>query len=36
MHLLGMIQAEYRLPLCEMSATNLEKLRATMSALKLL
>ena len=36
MHLLGMIQAEYRLPLCEMTATNLEKLRATMSALKLL
>jgi len=36
MHLLGMIQAEYRLPLCEMIATNLEKLRATMSALKLL
>jgi 4-hydroxy-tetrahydrodipicolinate synthase len=36
MHLLGMIQAEYRLPLCEMTPTNLEKLRATMSALKLL
>ena len=36
MHLLGMIQAEYRLPLCEMTTTNLEKLRATMSALKLL
>ena len=36
MHLLGMIQAEYRLPICEITATNLEKLRATMSALKLL
>jgi 4-hydroxy-tetrahydrodipicolinate synthase len=36
MHLMGMIQAEYRLPLCEMAAANLEKLRSTMSALKLL
>jgi 4-hydroxy-tetrahydrodipicolinate synthase len=36
MHLLGMIQAEYRLPLCEMAATNLEKLRSTLRALKLL
>jgi 4-hydroxy-tetrahydrodipicolinate synthase len=36
MHLLGMIQAEYRLPLCEMAATNLEKLRSTLCALKLL
>lgn len=36
MHLLGMIQAEYRLPLCEMAAMNLEKLRSTLRALKLL
>jgi 4-hydroxy-tetrahydrodipicolinate synthase len=34
--LLGVLSAEVRLPLCEMSDSNKEKLRSTLSALKLL
>jgi hypothetical protein len=33
---LGMIAEEYRLPLCEMTATNRDKLRATLSRVGLL
>jgi 4-hydroxy-tetrahydrodipicolinate synthase len=35
LHLMGKIQAEYRLPLCEMSESNLAVLRSTLSELKL-
>lgn len=36
LHLMGMIEPEFRLPLCEMSAANREQLSRTLSALKLL
>ena len=36
LHLMGMIEPEFRLPLCEMSAANREQLGRTLSALKLL
>ena len=36
LHLLGRIEAEYRLPLCEMAPANLERLRRTLLALGLL
>jgi 4-hydroxy-tetrahydrodipicolinate synthase len=35
LHLMGMIEPEFRLPLCEMSAANREQLSRTLSALKL-
>jgi len=36
LHLMGMIEPEFRLPLCEMSRANREQLSRTLSALKLL
>jgi 4-hydroxy-tetrahydrodipicolinate synthase len=36
LHLMGMIEPEFRLPLCEMSAANREQLSRTLSAMKLL
>ena len=36
LHLMGMIEPEFRLPLCEMSAANREQLSRTLSALKLI
>jgi 4-hydroxy-tetrahydrodipicolinate synthase len=36
LHLMGYIEAEYRLPLCEMTALNLQRLQGTLQALKLL
>ncbi|HEY0793156.1 MAG TPA: 4-hydroxy-tetrahydrodipicolinate synthase [Chthoniobacterales bacterium] len=36
LHLMGRIEAEYRLPLCELTALNLERLRATLHRLGLL
>ena len=36
LHLMGMIEPEFRLPLCEMGAANREQLSRTLSALKLL
>jgi 4-hydroxy-tetrahydrodipicolinate synthase len=36
LHLLGRIEAEYRLPLCEMGSSNLERLRRTLVALGVL
>jgi 4-hydroxy-tetrahydrodipicolinate synthase len=36
LYLLGRIEAEYRLPLCEMAPPNLERLRQTLAALGLL
>jgi len=35
LHLMGMIELEFRLPLCEMSAANREQLSGTLGALKL-
>jgi 4-hydroxy-tetrahydrodipicolinate synthase len=36
LHLLGWIEPEYRLPLCEMAPSNLERLRRTLATLGLL
>ena len=36
LHLMGRTEAEYRLPLCEMAPSNLERLRRTLIALGLL
>ncbi|MBV8815522.1 MAG: 4-hydroxy-tetrahydrodipicolinate synthase [Verrucomicrobia bacterium] len=36
LNLMGLIQAEYRLPLCEMSSTNLDRLKKTLAAAKLI
>jgi 4-hydroxy-tetrahydrodipicolinate synthase len=36
LHAMGMIEAEYRLPLCEMRAGNLDRLKRTLAAAKLI
>jgi 4-hydroxy-tetrahydrodipicolinate synthase len=36
LHLMGMIECEYRLPICEMNDTNLIRLKKTLSASKLI
>jgi 4-hydroxy-tetrahydrodipicolinate synthase len=36
LHLMGMIEDEYRLPLCEMNETNLVRLKKTLTASKLI
>jgi 4-hydroxy-tetrahydrodipicolinate synthase len=36
LHLMGMIEAEYRLPLCEMRPGNLDRLKRTLTAAKLI
>jgi 4-hydroxy-tetrahydrodipicolinate synthase len=36
LHAMGMIEAEYRLPLCEMRPANVERLRRTLAAAKLI
>jgi len=36
LNLMGLIEAEYRSPMCEMSATNLDRLKKTLSATKLI
>ena len=36
LHLMGMIQCEYRSPLCEMSDANLDRLKKTLTAAKLI
>ena len=36
LHLMGMIENEYRLPLCEMSDANLDRLKKTLTAAKLI